>query len=175
MVGLFYLINHYVLLGADKLPEEITCTMTEQEWHKPRGSKIEAEPIMSTIFAKPNVKRKRKPDMCSFTKIESIPKSAEIENLMQAVKKHTPEASMSCVLTNESAFVHTGLGSVPLGSTLSHQLQSFASSEINNNENSPDLPISPSCLIPNVVWDSEVNITLDQAISLEKKNKSPRQ
>jgi hypothetical protein len=50
--------------GLDDIPDDVSCTSTEQQWHKPRGRKIEPTAVSSMTFAKPSTttaSRKRKP------------------------------------------------------------------------------------------------------------------
>ena len=124
---------------------------------------------MSVTFAKPNEKRKRAPEACSFNKIVSFPTDKEVDKLITAVKRFTPKSSMAHILCKESIMVKTCLGDVPLGSPLSYQLK-----RLNNNlnvEDSPDLPLDISSFLPNASWEANLNLSLEEARALEKKTK----
>ena len=60
--ALVYTIQHYKRLGLNEVPAELPCTSLPQQWHRPRGSKIEPEPVSSMVFSKPKpTPRKKKP------------------------------------------------------------------------------------------------------------------
>ena len=46
----------------------MTCTSMPQQWHKPRGFKIQSQPVTSLIVAKPKKVRKREPVSTKVTK-----------------------------------------------------------------------------------------------------------
>ncbi|XP_061183515.1 uncharacterized protein LOC133191793 [Saccostrea echinata] len=60
--ALIYTIQHYKRLGLNQVPAELPCTSLPQQWHKPRGTKIQPEPLSSMVFSKPKpTPRKKKP------------------------------------------------------------------------------------------------------------------
>ena len=59
---LVFTIQHYRHLGLNEVLAELSCTSLPQQWHRPRGSKIEPEPVSSMVFLKPKpTSRKKKP------------------------------------------------------------------------------------------------------------------
>ena len=49
------------------MPAEPACTSLPQQWDKPRGHKILAEPVSQMVFARPGkIDRKRKPVTAVF-------------------------------------------------------------------------------------------------------------
>ncbi|KAJ8314914.1 hypothetical protein KUTeg_007064 [Tegillarca granosa] len=66
-VAVIYQLTHYKNLGLTDVPSELACTSIPQQWHKPRGPKIDPEPVTAMVFAKPKpTPRKKKP-------VQSIP------------------------------------------------------------------------------------------------------
>ena len=65
-----YVLNHWCLLGRNDIPATMMCTSLPQEWHKPRGKKIEPEPVMNCTFVKSTYvkegKRKSDPVCCKL-------------------------------------------------------------------------------------------------------------
>jgi hypothetical protein len=56
------------MAGYKQVPAMLSCTSLPQQWDKPRGERIEPEPVSTMIIAKPsNTDRKRKPVITSFT------------------------------------------------------------------------------------------------------------
>lgn len=55
--ALVYTVRHYKRPGLNKVPAELRCTSLPQQWHKPRGSKIQPEPVSSMVFSKPKPKK----------------------------------------------------------------------------------------------------------------------
>lgn len=61
-VAVIFQLAHYKNLGLTDVPSELACTSMPQQWHKPRGPKIDAEPVSTMVFAKPKpTPRKKKP------------------------------------------------------------------------------------------------------------------
>ena len=62
LVALVYVLGHYQQLGLKQVPDEQSATSLPQQWHKPRGPKIRAQPVSEVVIAKPtNMRRKRRP------------------------------------------------------------------------------------------------------------------
>lgn len=64
VLAVVYQIESWMVQGLDDIPDDVSCTSTEQQWHKPRGRKIEPTAVSSMTFAKPSTttaSRKRKP------------------------------------------------------------------------------------------------------------------
>ena len=63
MVALVHTLEHFKKLGLEEAPATISATSLPQQWSKPRGSKIENEPVSHVIFTKPKESRKKRPLM----------------------------------------------------------------------------------------------------------------
>lgn len=64
VVGLVHTIAHYQNLNLKEVPAELSATSLPQQWDKPRGRKIKAQPMIAMTLAyptKPSSERKRKP------------------------------------------------------------------------------------------------------------------
>jgi hypothetical protein len=52
----------WLIEGLEDVPIQPACTTLPQQWDKPRGPKIQPEPVSTMVIAKPgNANRKRKP------------------------------------------------------------------------------------------------------------------
>jgi hypothetical protein len=54
-------------MGHTVIPDDLSCTSLEQQWHKPRGKQIKPASLTESVFAKPHLQRKGKPLSCSFS------------------------------------------------------------------------------------------------------------
>ena len=60
-------LEDWILQGLKDVPDQPACTSMPQQWDKPRGAKIEAEPVTTMVIAKPGtINRKRKPLTANF-------------------------------------------------------------------------------------------------------------
>lgn len=125
-MGLFHLINHLRCSGLTDIPTEISCTSLQQQWHKPRGKRIEPEQVMNMVCPKPKRKRKKPPPVCSFTTTNTnyFPQVKHVETLVQAMSNINPNYPFSYLITpcKVDKFTATPLGDVPEGSILSYQI-----------------------------------------------------
>lgn len=170
-------------MGFSEVPEATTCTSEEQKWHKPRGDKIEADPLMETILAKPNMTRKKDPLTCSFKSLQgrTPPSCKEITQMAKKIKEANPDFPLGYLLTPRShrEMVHLPIGQVPVGSTLSHQLKLYEPVQCYNNMQPsvqyPALPMAelewPEGLTDNITIPISTYITLENAIALEEKTR----
>ena len=68
VVGLIFTLQHWLLLGLQDIPAEVTCTSLPQQWNIPRGKRIASEPICNIIVMNPKQEiRKKRPVMSTFT------------------------------------------------------------------------------------------------------------
>ena len=66
-MAILYKLEDWILQGYQQVSAQQACKSKPQEWHKPRGSKIQAEPVSTMIIAKPRtVNRKRRPLVANF-------------------------------------------------------------------------------------------------------------
>jgi len=57
-----YTLSHFQQLGLKEVPTDASVTSLPQQWHKPRGRKIQPESVTDLVLAKPTKTiRKRKP------------------------------------------------------------------------------------------------------------------
>lgn len=61
-----YQLEDWLVQGLQDIPDGVSCTSTSQQWHRPRGLKIEPTGVSSMIFAKPLQTRKRRPVIPTF-------------------------------------------------------------------------------------------------------------
>lgn len=67
--ALVYTIQHYKRLGLNEVPAELPCTSLPQQWQRPRGSKIEPQPLFSKVFSKAQTNSKEEEtSLCRETK-----------------------------------------------------------------------------------------------------------
>lgn len=67
VVAVLMALEQLKMGGYKEVPALLTCTSLPQQWDKPRGEKITAEPVSQMVLARPtNVARKRKPVMASY-------------------------------------------------------------------------------------------------------------
>src|SRR5664279_2692750 len=66
VLAIVYQLEDWLIQGLHDIPDDISCTSTTQQWHKPRGSKIEPAAVSNMVFAKPLQGRKRKPVIPTF-------------------------------------------------------------------------------------------------------------
>ncbi|VDI42283.1 Hypothetical predicted protein [Mytilus galloprovincialis] len=61
------MIEQWKILGYKAVPSQPSSTSLPQQWDKPRGPKIKAEPVSQMIISRPmNLTRKRKPVIATF-------------------------------------------------------------------------------------------------------------
>ena len=89
-------IAHYQNLNLKEVPAELSVTSLPQQWHKPRGRKIKAQPVIAMTLAdptKPSSERKRKP-ICTEVAKQEIPSSSSEEILKL---KNDSSIPLSCL------------------------------------------------------------------------------
>lgn len=64
VIGLLKYLQGLKLHNISTLPDQLSCTSVPQQWHVPRGEKIEPVPLNHVVVAKPCETRKRKPVLC---------------------------------------------------------------------------------------------------------------
>ena len=61
-------LTDWVLEGMSDVPSQPACTSVPQQWDKPRGTRIEAEPVCTMVISKPgNTDRKKRPLTADFS------------------------------------------------------------------------------------------------------------
>ncbi|KAH3724580.1 uncharacterized protein LOC127853544 isoform X1 [Dreissena polymorpha] len=113
-------IEQWKIAGYKEVPALLSSTSIPQQWDKPRGPKVKAEPASYMIFASPtNIGRKRKPIMAQFTDNRKVKlmndhiqdlqllTSSPISYLVEEIDENTPT-------------VETPLGNQVVGSGLAY-------------------------------------------------------
>ena len=52
VLAIVYQLEDWLIQGLHDIPDDVSCTSTSQQWHKPRGTKIEPTAVSDMIFAK---------------------------------------------------------------------------------------------------------------------------
>lgn len=60
IVARFYLIHYRSSAKQTEIPADLSSTSMAQEWHVPKGDKVEPAPVMKLSFAKPATDGKNK-------------------------------------------------------------------------------------------------------------------
>ncbi|KAL2095395.1 hypothetical protein ACEWY4_010114 [Coilia grayii] len=146
-VALLFQSAHYSQLGVQVVPPVLSCTESQQQWHKPRtlASPIEKMAVMS---AKP--KQRTMAEGVRSTLYKAI--SGELLDLSvlrvsDVYKDFTPlSAPTICTMgiTSEVPLVDSALGLVQAGSPLSYQQPKARSYPVAHHDASPrpDLPLA---------------------------------
>ncbi|XP_060589407.1 uncharacterized protein LOC132744663 [Ruditapes philippinarum] len=124
IIGLVKTLQGLKLHNISNVPDQLSCTSVPQQWHVPRGEKIEPVPLNHVVVAKACETRKRKPVLCQVDTQYKLPEvtSNDIEQLKGA--KGTP---LEYLLSSKRPLVTTDLGQVQLGSFLSYQTRNLKS------------------------------------------------
>ena len=102
------------------IPDDAACTSQPQLWHRPRGKKISAEPLMDMVFKKPRLSGD---DSCSFYQaIRAPPRQSDVDIFKGRVAKINANYGLSLYISAASEMRPTKVGPVPLGGFLSYQL-----------------------------------------------------
>ncbi|KAJ8306777.1 hypothetical protein KUTeg_015673, partial [Tegillarca granosa] len=129
-VAVIYQLTHYKNLGLTDVPSELACTSIPQQWHKPRGPKIDPEPVTAMVFAKPKPTLRKKKQVHSIPLDNSIPDvtAEHVKKLkLNPAARGTPLQYLLNYETIETQ--QTALGNVQLGSMLPFQLRHYRSQE----------------------------------------------
>ena len=66
VIGLIKSLQGLKLHNFSHVPDQLSCTSLPQQWHIPRGDRIEPVPINHVVVARPKETRKRKPTLCQI-------------------------------------------------------------------------------------------------------------
>ncbi|XP_053400294.1 uncharacterized protein LOC128557216 [Mercenaria mercenaria] len=177
-----------------EIPADMSCTEVSQIWHKPRGDKIEPEPVMKLTFAKAATDRqlrKREPVKCYLydgrakkSKGTLAPSKEEVATIQEIVGARNSNIPI-VYLTKDHSTTHstdTLFGEVPTGSPLSYQLQDYHSSKsefsayilsevdivLQDNLRFPDIPVPNSSLNIDLTQLDETSKTFLQSLDVTK-------
>jgi hypothetical protein len=64
IVGLLKSLQGLKLHNFTHVPDQQSCTSIPQQWHIPRGNKIQPVPVNHVVVARPLEGRKRRPILC---------------------------------------------------------------------------------------------------------------
>jgi len=76
VLGLSYTLIHYQHQGLNEVPASLSITSLPQQWHKPRGAKIEPRSVVNMILAK----AKKQKESVLITMALSVSKSIEFRS-----------------------------------------------------------------------------------------------
>ena len=110
------------------------CTSKLQQWHVPRGAKINPQPWMQLNFSKPSVGKETRRDasLCLYDPTSLKRKDPEcrkeiFKEFQEKFKKACPSAPVIHVKNDSSTSVKTNFGEHQKGSPLSYHLSSIDS------------------------------------------------
>jgi len=151
------------MLGRKEIPANQTCTSVPQEWHKPRGHKIEPEPVMKCAFVKSssdkNKKRKLDPITCKLydprekkMKLDGW-KQQNVLGMCQLLSADDKKPPFTYLLADQeySQTINCVFGNVPLGSVLGYQLTDLKLTKTTFIISRPDGNILPVHCQPNTI------------------------
>ncbi|XP_063410321.1 uncharacterized protein LOC134693427 [Mytilus trossulus] len=175
------MIEQWKILGYKAVPSQPSSTSLPQQWDKPRGPKIKAEPVSQMVISRPmNLTRKRKPVIATFIDNRKIEVCAEdIIHLKQL--KLSPISYLVEEL-GSSRTLDTPVGPQLLGSPLSYHKPLMTPIFQPREENSDicgDIVFPkplPQCIDMSAMdqmkteWIAS-NITKTEAITIEKETR----
>lgn len=101
----------------NEVPAELPCTSLPQQWHKPRGSKIQPEPVSTMVFSKPKpTPRKKKPVIVD--KPNQIIPDVYPEDITRL--KADPQLPLSYLLQEDISLQQSICGNIQEGSMLKY-------------------------------------------------------
>ncbi|XP_048777060.2 uncharacterized protein LOC125681149 [Ostrea edulis] len=111
-------LEQWKISGFVEIPSMLSSTSLPQQWDKPRGDKIQPEPVSQMIISNPsNLNRKRKPIVASFVDT----RKTEISEMDMEILKKFKQAPISyLVSTAAGSTVDTPFGAHYIGSPLSY-------------------------------------------------------
>lgn len=139
IAALLYKLHDLQVRGIKQIPIAASCTSRQQQWHKPRGPCITAEPVMKCVFAKAETDREgrqRSPVRTKLydargTKGSCVMNAEEIDNIRKSSQSTAPFSYLLKRVHSDShsaTLVSTVFGDVELGCPLSYQLSDFGTS-----------------------------------------------
>ena len=124
------------------------CTSKPQQWHVPRGAKINPQPWMQLNFSKPSVGKETRRDasLCLYDPTSAKRNDPECRKEMfkefqEKFKKACPAAPVIHVKNDSSTSVKTNFGEHQKGSPLSYHLPSIDSIGADQTNIYSELPI----------------------------------
>ncbi|XP_061190839.1 uncharacterized protein LOC133198955 [Saccostrea echinata] len=180
VLAVINILEQWKISGYKEVPSEISSTSLPQQWDKPRGEKIKAEPVSTMIISRPtNLERERKPVIASYIDTRKIDiNSDDIQEL-----KKLKQSPISYLVTTTNWTVNTvnaPLGEQLIGSALSYHaplIQPITKPRTAWSCGDTVFPKAlPSCDLQNIQqlaheW-KDLNLTLSEAIELEKSTLS---
>ena len=114
-----------------KSDDASACTSKPQQWHVPRGAKINPQPWMQLTFSKPSVEKEsaRGASLClcnprSLKRKDSEESKQIFQEFQDKFRKVCPTAPVVHMENDSSTSVKTNFGEYLRGSPLSYQLPS---------------------------------------------------
>ncbi|XP_033729693.1 uncharacterized protein LOC117318872 [Pecten maximus] len=128
IVGLLKSLQGFKLHNFSCVPDQQSCTSVPQQWHVPRGAKIQPVPLNQVVVARPKEDRKRKPLTCGVDENYRLPEVTTADKLKLAALNGTP---LQHLMFNSAPELTTEVfGQLPLGSILSYQTRNLKKPQV---------------------------------------------
>ncbi|KAL3887317.1 hypothetical protein ACJMK2_027259 [Sinanodonta woodiana] len=170
-------LKDWILEGFKDIPAQPSCTSLPQQWDKPRGGKIKAEPVSTMVIAKPgNINRKRKPITALFEDNRKIQLKETDISFLQGLKG----CPLSYLVTPPEHTTQTEQGPQNIGSPLGYHIPLIKAVEIPGQQHTDcgdlDFPEKTNIKIPSSVLEntnrwSNVALSEEDAIALERNTR----
>ncbi|CAC5416924.1 unnamed protein product [Mytilus coruscus] len=111
-----------------EVPSELSATSFPQQWHKPRGRKIKAQPVVSMILANPTTPSSERKSKPVFTEIPQVDLPGSSSSAILKLKEDD-DIPLSYLLQENATTIDTRLGKVQTWSLLYFHLQHYEESQ----------------------------------------------
>jgi len=181
IIGLLFQLAQYTMMKFTKVPAVESCTSLLQQWHKPRGSKIEAIRTDDMELASSSQgKEKVRPVRTTLYNPIADCQLPNFDNLLCGLQEVSPNCQWLSMPPDASDVVFSKFGPVPKGSVLSYQQMPEQSSLLKYpGVEYPELPIKNLLLPIRAGLTQEqterieaVKITPEESVMFEKDTRS---
>ena len=162
VIGLLFQLAQYTMLKLRTVPDVVACTSLLQQWHKPRGAKIEAIRTDDMKLASSSQeKEKTRPVRTTLYNPIANCCTPSYDDFRHTLADTSPDCQW-LTLSGTAELVQTKLGYVPKGSVLSYQQMADPVYSINFiGVDFPDMPVE------NLLSPMRQDLTADQANMIE--------
>jgi len=184
IIGLLFQLAQYTMLKFSNVPAVESCTSLLQQWHKPRGSKIEATRIddmeLASSSSSSQGQEKCRPIRSTLYNPIDNCQLPNFGNFFSVLEEINPNCQWLTMPPETSDVVSSKFGPVPKGSVLSYQQMPEQSYLLNYpGVEFPELPIQ-NLLIPiragltpeQTERIDAVKITPEESVMFEKDTRS---
>ncbi|KAJ8368736.1 hypothetical protein SKAU_G00087640 [Synaphobranchus kaupii] len=148
VVALLYQTAHYSECGMSAVPPVLSCTETEQKWHKPRTMGVKPGPVDAMVVVKP------KPGATTSSGIRSAlykgysgelpdPSSLDTKAAYAGFKPDSTPLICTMDISPDKPLVDSIFGKVQAGSILSYQHPPPTTDGVITHEDAPPFPKVP--------------------------------